>query len=81
MISIDQAFKTKTRNKVLFEGNTYSGLDWLDETEKPTEEEIQAKIDELEATEPMILLKEERNQRICRIFVFFLIQNTKSSMD
>ena len=29
----------------------------LDETVKPTEEEIQAKIDELEATEPMILLK------------------------
>ena len=31
---------------------------------QPTEEEIQAKIQELEATEPMRLLREERNRRL-----------------
>jgi hypothetical protein len=38
-------------------------IEWFEpELEKPTEEEIQAKIAELEAAEPMRLLKEERNR-------------------
>jgi len=38
-------------------------LNWLDENQtQPTEEEIQAKISELEAAEPMRLLREQRNQ-------------------
>ena len=42
-----------------------SGLTWLDENnEKPTDEELHAKIAELRAAEPMRLLREERNRRI-----------------
>ena len=41
---------------------TYSGIEWLDETQtKPTEAEINTKITELDAAEPMKLLREERN--------------------
>ncbi len=35
---------------------------WYDERPQPTEEQIQAKIAELEAAEPMRRLKEERNR-------------------
>ena len=46
-------------------GDQYSRLTWLDETQtKPTEDEINAKIAELEAAEPMKLLREERNKLI-----------------
>ena len=46
-------------------GFDYSGLEWLDETQiKPTEEEINAKIAELEAAEPLRLLRVERNKRL-----------------
>ena len=46
-------------------GFNYSGLTWLDETQtKPTEEEINAKISELEKGEPMRLLRQERNKRL-----------------
>tara|TARA_B100000886_G_C20345138_1_gene458336 strand:+ start:643 stop:1020 length:378 start_codon:yes stop_codon:yes gene_type:complete len=40
---------------------TYSGLEWLDSTTKPTESELNTKIAELDAAEPMRLLREERN--------------------
>ena len=46
------------------EGNQYSGLKWLDSRPKPTEEQIQAKIQELQITEPMRLLRLERNRRL-----------------
>ena len=40
-------------------------LEWLDtEQSEPTESELTAKIAELEAAEPMRLLREERNRRI-----------------
>jgi len=40
-------------------------LNWLDEDQTPpTEAEINAKIAELEAAEPMRLLREERNNRL-----------------
>ena len=46
-------------------GDNYSDLEWLDKSQtKPTEEEINAKIAELEAAEPMKLLREERNRNI-----------------
>ena len=46
-------------------GNTYEGITWLDKNQtKPTEDEINAKIAELEAEEPFRLLREERNKRI-----------------
>ena len=45
-------------------GIEYSGLEWLDERPKPTEEEIKAKIQELQAAEPVRLLRIERNRRL-----------------
>ena len=43
-------------------GYDYSGIQWSDERPKPTEAEIQAKITELEAAEPLRLLRKQRNQ-------------------
>ena len=43
-------------------GYDYSGIQWSDERPKPTEEEIQAKIAELKAAEPMRLLRQERTR-------------------
>ena len=44
-------------------GDTYAGLEWLDETQlKPTEEEIDAKIAELEAAEPARQVREIRDR-------------------
>ena len=46
-------------------GFDYSGLEWLDKSQtKPTEDEINAKITELEVAEPFRLLREERNKLI-----------------
>ena len=46
-------------------GNDYSGLEWLDSSQtKPTETEVNSKISELNAAEPMRLLRIERNRRI-----------------
>ena len=46
-------------------GDTYAGLEWLDKNQtKPTEEEVNAKISELEKEEPMRLLRQERNKLI-----------------
>ena len=46
-------------------GFDYSGLEWLDKKQtKPTEEEINVKIAELEAEEPFKLLRIERNRRL-----------------
>ena len=43
-------------------GNNYSDLNWQDSSKtKPTETEINTKISELDAAEPMRLLREERN--------------------
>ena len=52
--------KWRVRNEEIYE-NLY----WLDNnTKKPTEEEINAKIQELQNAEPMRLLREERNRRL-----------------
>lgn len=46
-------------------GDQYSRLTWLDKNQtKPTEEEVNAKISELEKEEPMRLLRQERNKLI-----------------
>ena len=46
-------------------GDQYSRLTWLDKNRtKPTEEEINAKLTELEAAQPFRLLREERNKLI-----------------
>ena len=47
----------------ILRGEEYSGLEWSDSVQtKPTETEINNKISELDAAEPMRLLREERNQ-------------------
>ena len=45
-------------------GTQYSGLEWLDSGQQPTEQEVKAKIIELDAAEPMRLLRIERNKKI-----------------
>mgnify|MGYP001236650740 CR=1 FL=1 len=46
-------------------GNKYSGIEWLDKTQTiPTEDEVNAKLAELQTAEPMKLLREERNKLI-----------------
>ena len=46
-------------------GDEYSGLTWLDSSQtKPTEKEVTDKIAELDAAEPMRLLRLERDKRI-----------------
>jgi len=46
-------------------GNLYSNLEWLDKNQtKPTEEEVNTKVTELEAAEPFRLLRMERNKLI-----------------
>tara|TARA_B100000085_G_C18407437_1_gene457199 strand:- start:231 stop:581 length:351 start_codon:yes stop_codon:yes gene_type:complete len=65
MITMDHALlQLRPGTRWVLKGNTYSGLNWLDESDKPTEEEINAKIQELEAAEPMRLLREERNRKL-----------------
>ena len=45
----------------ILRGEEYSGLEWSDSVQtKPTETEINNKISELDAAEPMRLLREER---------------------
>ena len=52
--------KWRVRNEEIYENFL-----WLDDnTEKPTEEEINAKIQELQNEEPMRLLREERNRKL-----------------
>ena len=44
-------------------GNVYGGIDWLDKNQSlPTEDEINAKIAELEVAEPARLVREIRNR-------------------
>ena len=45
-------------------GTEYSGLDWVDSGQQPSKEEVEAKIKELDAAEPMRLLRIERNKKI-----------------
>ena len=46
-------------------GTEYSGLEWTDSSQtKPTETEVNSKISELDAAEPMRLLRLERDRRI-----------------
>ncbi len=46
-------------------GDVYSGIEWLDKAQKiPTEDEVTAKLNELENEEPMRLLREVRNKLI-----------------
>ena len=57
--------KLKPEAQWALRGDEYSGLEWLDSSvTKPTETEINNKIAELDAAEPMKLLRQERDRRI-----------------
>ena len=45
-------------------GGDYTGLEWLDSGQQPSKEEVEAKIIELDAAEPMRLLRIERDKKI-----------------
>ena len=45
-------------------GLEYSGLEWMDSGQQPSKEEVEAKIKELDAAEPMRLLRIERDKKI-----------------
>ena len=61
----DALLALKPESGWVLNGNNYSDLEWLDETQTmPTEDEINAKIAELEAAEPFRLLRIERNKRL-----------------
>ena len=48
-------------------GDEYSGIEWRDTVNtKPTEEQVNAKIPEIKAAEPMGLLRDERNYRLAQ---------------
>ena len=48
-------------------GEDYSGLEWLDGSQtKPTETEVTNKVAELDAAEPIRLLRAERDARIAK---------------
>ena len=48
----------------ILRGNDYAGLEWLDSGQQPTKTEVADKIAELDAAEPMRLLRIERNKKI-----------------
>lgn len=45
-------------------GNTYADIEWLDSRPQPTEEELNAKIAELQSERPLKDLRRERNARL-----------------
>lgn len=62
MITVSDALQ-KLRPDVPFKVDKFNNITWIVEIEnKPTESEIQAKIAELEAAEPLRQLRMERNQ-------------------
>ena len=61
----DAIIELKPGADYIVRGEDYSGIEWLDSSQtKPTETEISNKISELDAAEPMRLLRLERNARI-----------------
>ena len=61
----DAIIELKPGADYILRGEDYSDLEWLDSSQtKPTETEINSKISELNAAEPMRLLRIERNRRI-----------------
>ena len=61
----DAIIELKPGASYIVRGDVYSGLEWLDSGQtKPTEAEINNKISELDAAEPMRLLRIERDKKI-----------------
>jgi len=63
IVSALEALKPKAQWTLA--GDSYANLEWLDKIQtKPTEEEVNLKVAELEKGEPMKLLRVERNKLI-----------------
>jgi len=61
-------------------GETYEGLEWLDENQtKPTEEEITQELENLRAAEPMRRLRVERDRLIAETDWWVLPDRTPTS--
>ena len=60
----DAIMSLKPGAEWVLRGTEYSGLEWMDSGQQPTEQEVKAKIIELDAAEPMRLLRIERNKKI-----------------
>ena len=59
--AVDALSRLRSGAEWIAHGDDYSGIEWLDSGQtKPTETEINDKISELDAAEPMRLLREER---------------------
>ena len=61
---ISALLSLKPGAKWTLSGTEYSGLKWMDSGQQPTEQEVKAKIIELDAAEPMRLLRIERDRKI-----------------
>ena len=61
---IDAVNSLKPNSEWSWIGDEYSGLNWISSDTKPTESEINAEIARLNNTEPMRLLRLERNTRL-----------------
>ena len=60
----DAIMSLKPGAEWVLRGTEYSGLEWLDSGQQPTEQEVKAKLIELDAAEPMRLLRIERDNKI-----------------
>jgi len=63
---VDALHSLKPGAEWVLRGTEYSGLEWLDSGQQPTEQEVKAKIIELDNAEPMRLLRIERDARIAK---------------
>ena len=54
----------KPGSQWVLRGTEYSGLEWMDSGQQPTKTEVADKIAELDAAEPMRLLRIERDKKI-----------------
>ena len=60
---VEALIALKPKAQFILRGDTYAGLEWLDESQtKPTEDEINAKITELETAEPARQVREIRDR-------------------
>ena len=62
----DALLLLKPKAQWVLRGDDYTGLEWMDSGQQPTEQEVKAKIIELDAAEPMRLLRIERDRKIAK---------------
>ena len=62
----DALQELKPGSQWVLRGEDYTGLEWLDSGQQPTETEVTNKLAELDASEPMRLLRIERDRRIAK---------------